>query len=66
MDRSCWYGPFDTHTLSVHSKVPKRLYSSAGDGYFEGFDYVDSWKKSEDVLGHHYLYGLAVNSSRSS
>jgi hypothetical protein len=56
-------GPFDTHTLSVHSKVPKRLYSSAGDGYFESFDYGDSWKKSEDGLGHHYLYGLAVNSS---
>lgn len=56
-------GPFDTHTLSVHIKAPKRLYSSAGDGYFESFDYGESWKRSTEGLGHHYLYGLAVNSS---
>ena len=31
-------GPYDTHTLSTHQKAPKRLYSSAGDGYFESFD----------------------------
>ena len=31
-------GPYDTHTLGTHQKAPKRLYSSAGDGYFESFD----------------------------
>ncbi len=28
-------GPYDTHTLATHPKAPKRLYSSAGDGYFD-------------------------------
>lgn len=56
-------GPFDTHTLSVHIKAPKRLYSSAGDGYFESLDYGKSWERPVDGLKHHYLYGLAVNSS---
>ena len=32
-------GPYDTHTLATHRKAPKRLYSAAGDGYFESFDY---------------------------
>ncbi len=56
-------GPFDTHTLSVHLKAPKRLYSSAGDGYFESFDYGKSWTRPTEGLKHRYLYGLAVNSS---
>jgi hypothetical protein len=30
-------GPYDTHVLATHQKIPKRLYSSAGDGYFESF-----------------------------
>ena len=28
-------GPYDTHTLATHKEAPKRLYSAAGDGYFE-------------------------------
>ena len=36
-------GPYDTHTLGTHQKFPKRLYPSAGDGYFESFDYGKSW-----------------------
>ena len=28
-------GPYDTHTLRTHKKAPQRLYSAAGDGYFE-------------------------------
>src|SRR5215212_5591230 len=55
-------GPYDTHTLSTHQKAPKRLYSSAGDGYFESFDYGESWNKPTAGLRHHYLYGLAVDS----
>jgi hypothetical protein len=26
---------YDTHTLVTHMNTPKRLYSAAGDGYFE-------------------------------
>ena len=56
-------GPYDTHTLATHKKAPKRLYSSAGDGYFESFDYGKSWNKPMNGLRHHpYLYGLAVDS----
>jgi photosystem II stability/assembly factor-like uncharacterized protein len=55
-------GPYDTHVLATHQKMPKRLYSSAGDGYFESFDYGQSWKKPMAGLYHHYLAGLAVDS----
>ena len=57
-------GPYDTHTLATHPKAPKRLYSSACDGYFEIFDYGESWSRLTDGLRHHhYLYGLAVDSA---
>lgn len=55
-------GPYDTHTLATHLKAPKRLYSSAGDGYFESFDYGQTWNKPIAGLKHHYLYGLDVDS----
>jgi photosystem II stability/assembly factor-like uncharacterized protein len=55
-------GPYDTHTLATHPKAPRRLYSSAGDGYFESFDYGGSWKRPTAGLRHHYLFGLAVDS----
>ena len=55
-------GPYDTHTLATHWKAPKRLYSSAGDGYFESFDYGETWNRPIAGLKHHYLYGLAVDS----
>jgi photosystem II stability/assembly factor-like uncharacterized protein len=55
-------GPYDTHTLATHKKIPKRLYSSAGDGYFESYDYGESWTRQEGGLSHHYLAGLAVDS----
>jgi photosystem II stability/assembly factor-like uncharacterized protein len=55
-------GPYDTHTLATHSMAPRRLYSSAGDGYFESFDYGESWSRPMEGLRHSYLYGLAVDS----
>lgn len=55
--------PYDTHTLATHKKAPKRLYSAAGDGYFESFDYGESWNSTTEGLRHHYLDGLAVDSS---
>ena len=43
--------------------MPGRLYSAAGDGYFESYNYGQSWKRSTTaVLKHHgYLFGLAVD-----
>jgi photosystem II stability/assembly factor-like uncharacterized protein len=55
-------GPYDTHTLATHPMAPRRLYSSAGDGYFESFDYGESWSRPMEGLKHSYLYGLAVDS----
>src|SRR5919112_686520 len=56
--------PYDTHTLRTHRKSPKRLYSAAGDGYFESQDYGNSWKSINNGLGPHtYLAGIAANSN---
>lgn len=54
-------GPYDTHTLATHPTVPGRLYSAAGDGYFESDDAGESWRKPEAGLEHHYLFGVAVD-----
>jgi photosystem II stability/assembly factor-like uncharacterized protein len=56
-------GPYDTHMLVTHKKMPGRLYSAAGDGYFESYDYGQTWIRSTTaVLRHHgYLAGLAVD-----
>ena len=62
IDRNKEQGPYDTHTLATHSKAPKRLYSSAGDGYFESFDYGETWASPMEGLRHGYLFGIAVDS----
>lgn len=54
-------GPRDTHELIVHSKAPGRLYSAAGDGYFESFDHGQSWTRSMEGLSHRYLWSVAVD-----
>ena len=55
-------GPYDTHTLVTHPRAPRRLYSSAGDGYYESFDYGESWSRPMEGMKHGYLFGLAVDS----
>jgi photosystem II stability/assembly factor-like uncharacterized protein len=56
-------GPYDTHTLATHKKVPGRLYSAAGDGYFESYDYGQNWKRLVAGLSDYdYLFSLAVDS----
>ena len=55
-------GPYDTHTLLSHRKAPQRLYSAAGDGYFESQDYGITWKNSGRGLEDNtYLMSIAVN-----
>ena len=55
-------GPYDTHTLVSHKKAPQRLYSAAGDGYFESQDYGMTWKNSNKGLEDNtYLMSIAVN-----
>ena len=56
-------GPYDTHTLATHKKMPGQLYSAAGDGYFESYDYGQTWKRLVAGLDDdNYLLGLAVDS----
>jgi photosystem II stability/assembly factor-like uncharacterized protein len=54
-------GPYDTHTLLTHAQSPGRLYSAAGDGYFESDDGGASWRQPEAGLKHHYLWSVAVD-----
>src|ERR1700746_114957 len=58
-------GPYDTHTAVTHPLAPGRIYSAAGDGYFESNDAGDSWRSPEDGLKHHYLVGVAVDPAGS-
>lgn len=54
-------GPYDTHTAATHPLAPGRIYSAAGDGYFESTDAGDSWRSPEDGLEHLYLVDVAVD-----
>ncbi len=54
-------GPYDTHTATTHPRAPGRIYSAAGDGYFESIDAGDSWRSPQDGLKHLYLVGVAVD-----
>lgn len=54
-------GPYDTHTAATHRLSPGRIYSAAGDGYFESVDAGESWRSPEDGLNHLYLVGVAVD-----
>jgi hypothetical protein len=54
-------GPYDTHTAVTHRLAPGRIYSAAGDGYFESTDAGDSWRSPADGLKHLYLVGVAVD-----
>lgn len=54
-------GPRDTHQLWIHPSSPDRLYSAAGDGYFESRDGGITWRHSEGGFRHRYLWSLAVD-----
>lgn len=54
-------GPYDTHTAATHPLAPGRIYSAAGDGYFESTDAGDSWRSPENGLRQLYLVAVAVD-----
>ncbi len=54
-------GPYDTHTLALHPAAAGRLYSAAGDGYYESRDGGRTWENIESGLHHGYLFGVAVD-----
>jgi photosystem II stability/assembly factor-like uncharacterized protein len=54
-------GPIDTHSAATHKLAPGRVYSAAGDGYFESHDAGESWSRQVDGLQHRYLVGVAID-----
>jgi len=56
-------GPYDTHTAATHPLAPDRVYSAAGDGYFESLDGGEGWARQLDGLRHQYLVSVAVDPS---
>ncbi|MFP4144187.1 MAG: WD40/YVTN/BNR-like repeat-containing protein [Phycisphaeraceae bacterium] len=54
-------GPRDTHQLVTHPGLPDRLWSSAGDGFFESFDGGASWQHAERGLEHRYCWSVAID-----
>jgi hypothetical protein len=51
----------DCHTLRTHKLAPGVIYEAAGGGFAESSDGGDTWRGYDDGLGHHYLWGLAVD-----
>jgi len=54
-------GPIDTHTAATHKLALGRVYSAAGDGYFESADGGESWSRQVHGLQHRYLVSVAVD-----
>ena len=54
-------GQYDTHTAATHHEAEGRVYSAAGDGYYESPDGGQSWSRLMDGLQHRYLVGVAVD-----
>ncbi|HEU4798059.1 MAG TPA: hypothetical protein VFT63_03970 [bacterium] len=54
-------GPIDTHSAATHKLAPGRVYSAAGDGYFESDDAGETWARPAEGLRHRYLVGVAVD-----
>jgi photosystem II stability/assembly factor-like uncharacterized protein len=54
-------GPYDTHTAATHHDAAGRVYSAAGDGYYESADGGESWSRRMEGLAHRYLVGVAVD-----
>lgn len=53
--------PYDTHELASHPKAPGRLWSAAGDGFFESTDGGSSWSRREEGLRFRYCWSVAVD-----
>src|SRR5690606_15279611 len=56
-------GPWDSHTVVIHPDQPDRIYSAAGDGYFESLDGGDTWHKPNEGLPYGYFWSVAIDPS---
>jgi photosystem II stability/assembly factor-like uncharacterized protein len=52
---------YDAHTLRTHRLAPGRVYEAAGGGYAQSDDGGETWYGYDEGLGHHYIWGLAVD-----
>jgi photosystem II stability/assembly factor-like uncharacterized protein len=53
----------DAHVLRTHPAAPGRVYEVAGGGFAESRDGGATWTGFDIGLRHHYLWGLAIDSS---
>lgn len=51
----------DAHHLRTHAMSPGRVYETAGGGYAESRDGGATWRRDDEGMRHHYLWGLAVD-----
>lgn len=59
-------GPFDSHTVAMHPRIPGWLFVAAGDGYLESADGGDTWQRPDEGLPYRYLWGLALDPADAS
>jgi photosystem II stability/assembly factor-like uncharacterized protein len=69
-DGKVWSGPVktapkDTHWLVADPVEGTRLFSAAGDGFFESDDDGNTWRRSQDGLDDSYCWSTAISSSPS-
>ena len=51
----------DCHSLAAHPVAPDTLYEAAGGSFAQSGDFGESWRTSDEGLGHRYVWGLAVD-----
>jgi len=54
-------GPFDSYTLIMHRLAPNRLYSAAGDGFFQSDDGGETWYRPDAGPEYPYLWSAAAS-----
>ena len=59
-------GPRDTHQLALHHSSLDRLYSAAGDGYFESLDGGETWQRLIEGLRDTYAWSVAVDQGNAN
>jgi photosystem II stability/assembly factor-like uncharacterized protein len=57
--------PRDTHWLIADPVEPRKLFSAAGDGFFQSDDNGETWRRVEEGLEETYCWSLAMSSGPS-
>lgn len=54
--------PYDTHWLIADPLEPQKLFSAAGDGFFQSDDNGETWRRCEEGLEETYCWSLVMSS----